>query len=450
MRHVGKIKWFGGYNRKTDSYNNYGFIGSDGRPDVYIHRREVRCPESALQEGTPVTFEIGVNRQTGREEAKNLLLLTEETDVDVLALAVHSSDERIWKPVFGEYLATLVPDDAEPLVIEKIAALSSRQRSEFVRSLPKSILSFSQTVRGFLPTDEQFRLCLEILDTDTTAEQPMNRAALLVELRGFLEELNSPGIWESVPDTIVLEEQVWPAAPQDRQMKILASQLSKEEMTDNEDTILRIVQVLSESPLDERPSLVAMLPAWAKNHDAIFALQPLVDQVNQVWSSLELGSLRVWHKLSRQAKILCVYRAAKENRSLSGLASVGEDDPLVRCALILLWAKENPQKSDAAFEKAHRLFQDYVVTQAWNSTEPLDLYPLLPHCRPGVVEYCEGKPWVTDEDKRSGSNRVSRAFCPRRKRGCGLFDPSEADAYDVSPSRWDTDVSSFTENELLF
>ena len=550
MRGIGKVKWFGGRNRITARHNDYGFIARDDKPDIYVNRKQVRCSESDLDEGTPVTFEVAINPRNGKEEAKHLLLLKEETDLEVIAHCAPSNDEDLWMPVFGKYLVTLSSNEAVSLAVEKINTLSSWKKEDVALSVPKNIQFSCRDIREVLPAADHLYLCLEMLDTDADTdigpslreeiiatietsnyreelwkkvpsvvyendpdirrrlplqihvsclvnlildlEQQQNRDILLSELRECLEESRDvisdayeSGIWELIPDAILMEDQVWPTAPPDRRIVILVAQLGEESNLDNEDTLSQIGDVLNESsredrlslvprlpdwvkqhdaifaflpPVDQvvilvaqlgeesnldnedtlsqigdvlnessredRLSLVPRLPDWVKQHDAIFAFLPPVDQVNSVWSSIEVGSLSGWQKLSREAKILCIYRNAKENKSLplSVLKST-KDDPLVRCVLILLWAKDNPQKSCAAFKKAHTLFQDYVVDQAWSSTEPLDLYPLLPHCRPTEVEveYCEGRPWPTEEDKKLRSDRVSRAFCPRTNGPCDPF-----------------------------
>ncbi len=511
MRGIGKVKWFGGRNRITARHNDYGFIARDDKPDIYVNRKQVRCSESDLDEGTPVTFEVAINPRNGKEEAKHLLLLKEETDLEVIAHCARSNDEDLWMPVFGKYLVTLSSNEAVSLAVEKINTLSSWKKEDVALSVPKNIQFSCRDIREVLPAADHLYLCLEMLDTDADTdidpslreeiiatietsnyreelwkkvpsvlyendpdirrrlplqihvsclvnlildlEQQQNRDILLSELRECLEESRDvisdayeSGIWELIPDAILMEDQVWPTAPPDRRIVILVAQLGEESNLDNEDTLSQIGDVLNESSREDRLSLVPRLPDWVKQHDAIFAFLPPVDQVNSVWSSIEVGSLSGWQKLSREAKILSVYRIAKENKSLplSVLEST-EDDPLVKCVLILLWAKDYPLKSCAAFERAHALFQDYVVDQACSSTEPLDLYPLLPDCRPRVVQYCEGRPWPTDEDKNSGSDRVTRAFCPRTNKSCDpfKFDPDvgmnwgEARLYAECSQNWE-------------
>lgn len=457
MRQIGTVKWFPGYSSKIGYINDYMIVVAlDVKTDMYVKLEEVRCSEASLKEGVFVTFEVGINPRTGLKEVRNLRLLAEETNPETMSEAVS-------------------------LIGEEMRTLSSRQKEELVRSLPKNILLASRLAREGLPIDVHIDLCLEMLST----EQPRKRTRdmLLAELCACLEQ-SGESIWELVPDAIVLEDRVWPIASLNRridilaaqlgeegrpgnediisqiarvlvkasheeipsllsrlpdwtkrheaisdflphidQVAILAAQLGEEGRLGNEDIISRIAQVLVRASREEIPSLLSRLPDWTKQHEAIFDFLPSVDQVNSVWFSPGVGLLSVWQRLSRKAKILCAYRAAKEDKILPVLEGL-EDDLLVRCVVVLLWARDNPQKSDATFREAHRLLQQYVVDQAWSSTELLDLCPLLPRCHFKVVQYCEGRPWPTEEDKKTGSDRASCAFCPRLNGPCALFRPN--------------------------
>ncbi|MGI2029744.1 cold-shock protein [Endozoicomonas acroporae] len=60
--HLGTVKWFGGYNAKTEGENNFGFLTSNTFGDVYVHKNAIKCG-SALYEGRPVLF----TQQSGKK-----------------------------------------------------------------------------------------------------------------------------------------------------------------------------------------------------------------------------------------------------------------------------------------------------------------------------------------------------------------------------------------------
>ena len=59
----GNVKFF-------DADRGFGFIQSEGRPDVFVHVSNVQPGTSVLTEGQAVEFEIGPGRKS--EEAKNV------------------------------------------------------------------------------------------------------------------------------------------------------------------------------------------------------------------------------------------------------------------------------------------------------------------------------------------------------------------------------------------
>jgi hypothetical protein len=86
-------------------------------------------------------------------------------------------------------------------------------------------------------------------------------------------------------------------------------------------------------------------------------------------------------------------------------------------------AGNDPAHRQELFLRAHNEFQNFVAEQAWDSSDPLVFHTHLPGCRePSVhVDYCEGRPWATEDDRAYGMTRVSRAFCPRANAACELY-----------------------------
>lgn len=102
---------------------------------------------------------------------------------------------------------------------------------------------------------------------------------------------------------------------------------------------------------------------------------------------------------------------------------------MIRCVLKILWAKEHPNRSDEVFQKVHELLTNYVIQYAKNSTEPINLDPLLPYCKPTEVKvkYCEGKLWEREEIQTTGEAKiVTSAYCLRARNNCNLFEPNRS------------------------
>src|SRR5665648_219708 len=93
MKILGKIKWFGSYNSKTDSYNDFGFI-LDGKTSIYFNIKSVLSKGASLDEGVWVTFNKQVDN-SGREYAINVQLLKDEQDVLGLSNYFENNDWNI-------------------------------------------------------------------------------------------------------------------------------------------------------------------------------------------------------------------------------------------------------------------------------------------------------------------------------------------------------------------
>jgi Zn ribbon nucleic-acid-binding protein len=611
MREIGIVKWFGGYNSKTGRNNDYGFVTREGKPEIYVHRTQINCPETALREGTPVIFEVNVNAQNGQEQAIRLCLLAEETDREVLNCCVRSKDRRVWEPILKNYILTLSDDQANFLILEKInhlyriekdyfihylpqeiwhkflasdiqkeippedyislcinlssnpnsnldgalreaiisnlkkiknylfvkaisdfllnnfltleeiiqllteriESLSSFKRQLFVTCIPQDVLLSidARSLRNFLPVENQIKLCIKIFE-QANDEMVKNRNILpklkeeLIyifcnKLKNDLDDKSIP--WSSIPDAIILDERIWSLVPRLRRFDILVKKLDRGSSSDQENTVIQIAKILYELPHEKRallipklqklsnwnlvkkneaifpflkskdkihilasrlseskeidsfpiilqiaqiieesspekhPSLIAQLPDLVKQEPTIFQLLALDEQIELAYCHLENSVSLFWQQLSPKAKILCVYRITKKSINLANILSTlqrlqrekPENDLRVRCVLNLIRAKVHPLKRDEVFENADRLLIQYVVEQAQNSAESLTLEPLLPHCRPQKVKYCEGRPWLTEEDKQSEASKASRAFCPRTKCSCSLFNPNESENF---------------------
>ena len=55
-RSFGRVDWYGGYNRKKDKENKFGFLNSDEHGSVFIHESELNCSPSDMKSGQWVTF----------------------------------------------------------------------------------------------------------------------------------------------------------------------------------------------------------------------------------------------------------------------------------------------------------------------------------------------------------------------------------------------------------
>jgi hypothetical protein len=160
-------------------------------------------------------------------------------------------------------------------------------------------------------------------------------------------------------------------------------------------------------------TLLMRLPTWVRRDERMLRFLTHENQVQAVWVRFLDGNTHWWSSLSWQARILCIYRAAKEDVAPGAVASLADDHPFVRAALAICRARSCPREASQLSRQAHDLIEQTVAQQVWDRTEPLDLYPILPLCGPRKVTYCEGYPWLTVEERHQGVTRTPHAMCPR-------------------------------------
>ncbi|MEH1897261.1 MAG: hypothetical protein V7K94_18555 [Nostoc sp.] len=625
FKEVGTIKNFSPNIGRTNK-NNYWFIECQYQDNTFLHKNEIHFLESDLKEGTLVKFELRKYGDKYRAKNVHLLDYTKETDSNILSRCLNHNDPKFCAFGFWGYLNNNSIEEAVSLANQKLSSFLPWQKKRFLDYIPEAILLHYQArnIRQILPSDKQLELCLQLLPDDlsieidtalreeifniisniqdinlkicdeiiskvyklyvnypedrkrlniklhvkclveliTNIESASSRDILLSELREILVHSKLDIIWISIPDYIILEQQIWPIASGDRRIGILVSQISNQQdlnyqdniikiaeiledsaeeditklisifkhkdlvkshdailkflpaveqitilrarvnnnFSDNTNIISHIIKILAKTPSDELQVLLSKLPNSVKRWDGILEFlppeekilillsklkeecqlenqdivqkignvinavsneeriiliyllpesvrykEPILksfhfllpeDQIKLVWNFIVDGSLFIWYYLSRQAKILCVYRLAKENIKISIFLTElkrihntsPENDDLIRCILKILWAKENPNQSNNVFKQVDELLINSVIKYAKNSTEPINIDPLLPYCKPieVKVKYCEGKLWDKKEIQTAGEPKiVTSAYCPRVRKNCNLFEPNK-------------------------
>lgn len=281
------------------------------------------------------------------------------------------------------------------------------------------------------------RLCNAINSHQT----PEGRALLIAELTKFIEQVVIVP-WAIIPDIILQELEIWALYPRELRLDLLFRMISNNRSSiEGFDTFVELCKLLQMMDVREQKRTISCLPEWAKRQAPVLQFFSLEEQVGLIFPFLVSGYEHDWQpewcKLSWQGKLLCIYRAAKEHTYILPLGTIREEiNPIVKVALILLWARYNPDKAELAFQRANTLLEEFVIENAWSSTEILDLHPLLPGCESKVVNYCEGRLGHRDENETSESDRVSHAYCPRRKSPCSLFAPKDYPNVIVSSNRF--------------
>lgn len=93
MRELGKILWFGGYNKSSGKVNDYGFLETSAGTSYFVHQSAV-LNEAVLQEGDLVEFIPRIRKKNGKDtleaqEIKVFLTVTEFNNLGSNRLIQH-------------------------------------------------------------------------------------------------------------------------------------------------------------------------------------------------------------------------------------------------------------------------------------------------------------------------------------------------------------------------
>jgi cold shock CspA family protein len=360
---LGKVKWFGSYNFRTGKAQDFGFITPDDPgPDLFVHKTSFIGIDD-LEEGDLVSFLPRRNPRDGKLEACDVKLFTVATSTQLVEVCFKSNDRVFWGGVVQSYLEKRPLAQAAAIASKKLETLRDYDKTLLVSALSNDVLRFSETLREFLPNDKRLEV---VLEGYAELSQP-DEEKITAEIKMCLTKLvQNSSLWEEVPAEVLLLPYIWPLVPHHQRVAIFTNE---------------------------------------------------IEEVKSLHSSFDDR----WQELSRQAKIMLIFRWIKEDKVFPEPKE--EKDEMVNAVLSLSRSADTIDKS-LTFQSFHAAIQNYVVRQAWSSSVPLNFFPLLPDClskKESAVEYCEARAWPTQEDREAPTQRVSRAFCPRLDGNCVLF-----------------------------
>lgn len=371
MWQIGRIQWFGGFDKKKNRYNNFGFI-TNGNEDIFVHKKEIKCQIQEIFEGAIVAFKLYENPTTAKKCAIEVNTLKNITDKDQLIECFYASNKNYWRYIVSALEQILTDEEFKYVIKNKINELPEPEIKELLSFLPNAFFLFEYDLRQFLDLRRRAEI---LIDVCNKIKDEMNVSN---ENDGILKELAD-----------CLEH------------------ISEYELSD---IILRI-------------------PKEIKSTSYIFKFLNPKEQVDIIWEKLIKEQYNIWNYLTKEAKWLCLFKAAKENVVLPLFDKIKEEDKLVLFPMAIIWGKYNKQKKAEAFKRGHSLFESYIIDIAWESTEKIDLRPLLPSCKYYSIFHCEARPWPekqdvhnnedTNNDDINNNSHFSRAFCPCIYGPCG-------------------------------
>ncbi|WP_061810469.1 cold shock domain-containing protein [Rossellomorea vietnamensis] len=435
---VGLIKWYGGYNAQKEKENKFGFV-ERSRPneDLFIHETNLLCSPDKLNERTVVVFEVRQNRKSGKNEAIKVRQpdFTQPEDLQVCAKSEHL---QIWLPAITQLIEQLTTPDKETIefIYKKFMAVHADgfDLDNLVEKIPDQIFFVYQNFIDFLPVERYLKISSVIYDrsdddiakkqiSEKISSKLKNQYRHIHSFQNNWYELSSKevgeiewrsddykkDIWDSLPFSLVTDQEIWIYVPDHKKYSILLRRLNPSIDKEDYDSVFdRVVETAKNARSHET------LPEGLKGYKRIFPFLNSIDQVETGWSSIN----DYWDLMNRDAKIRAVFRAAKEDRNLKIRDYLQtEKDLLVKAVLLLLGRKVG---ESAPLEQVHHWITEYITEAAWKSTEPLDLGPILPGCSVlSNVQYCEARRWPGgDGGWKTNDKGQEIAYCPRQHGPC--------------------------------
>lgn len=235
--------------------------------------------------------------------------------------------------------------------------------------------------------------------------------SFLPELLGLARQISDSRFWQRLPRAAIVTPAFWALAPEAIKLELVTStSLTAQELGANPQIAQWATSAIQSGviPATALPEIVRRLPElrewWSPNW-----------QVDDAWRT-DPGAAQTWARMSNDARLLLLFRAAKHQIGLLDKLLPYRDEATsasVRFVLDLLAAARAGNSRNQAFTAAHEAFLDHIGSRAFDSVEPIEVNGLLPFCPERLVNHCEGRP-MPDETGASGTT----AFCPRGRGPC--------------------------------
>ncbi|WP_079506903.1 hypothetical protein [Mesobacillus jeotgali] len=303
MRKIGIIKWYGGKNYKTGKQNDFGFISMDNGDDLRFKKMDILTSENNLREGSIVTFDLDINPRNRKTIAKRVLLLSEETDNQLLNFCWNSNNKRFWKAVLNSYLKRKPPEESSALLTQKLKTLPSMiEKRLFIRDVPKHFFFYSVELRKLLPIDEHLALCLHFLN-----EREYDNSILRVFKEELLLIINNYSIgmrYKILPIKLLfidrdLRETLEPRHHLDVLLKMFDQSQIEESNMDN--LFEELLSLLNKVPQDSKDTILSRIPPETfKRNKKFRSMLPYLSQVKII---LELLSIETRASLINELRV---------------------------------------------------------------------------------------------------------------------------------------------------
>lgn len=307
-RSIGTVKWFGGWNHKTERENNFGFISCKSR-DVFVHKKNVRKGSDELSEQDIVCFVMNFDDSEGKYYATEVVHIkaeltsifeNHESSSQTLQTLLLDCDSTILKHIVplipvayadiildGKYRKLLSENQKTELV--QLALQYGVQGNEVYKHFVRALILEEPFSNDWLTLEMRCNLLLAFWDKERSSEIAVGIAQLIGRLPAIADYFSNSQFAEFLeywPEELVVK--VVPIVPphlidlvldEDRRKHLTGSQKTTvilravEEDYDNPSTIFDVAKqiVFGESIysnwLASDVRLKMLLQIWRQSED---------------------------------------------------------------------------------------------------------------------------------------------------------------------------------------
>lgn len=426
---IGFVKWYGGYNHNKNQENKFGFISKlEPAEDIFVHERGLKCHPDKMIEDAIVAFEVKANQRTGKKQAVNVRTVNFD-QVEDFHIGLQNNDQYIWETAFSELDGIpRIDEDVAVIIQKKLDQLDDYNKERMVSYIPDQAFYDYVFLRQYLNANKWLEITIDLWKKSADSEVRESYFHKIKEKIIKNHQLIEHVIWDKLPEEMIVQEEVWGFVPVQKKIETLLKQIeNKNERDDN--LLQKLASYIKISGKDQQ------LPESLKRDFIIFPSLNDYVQVEVAWANLA----NYWSYMSRNAKIMSIFRAVKEKQTnLSFLNAEEEEDSLVK---ILLRLAKNDQNMPLhqlfhTFQSSFNHYMNELITSL-PANEIIDLRPLLPSCSfhsSSDVLHCEGKRWRTKDGKwKEDYNGDELAFCPRIYHTCRVKTISDQEGAHIHP-----------------
>ena len=170
MRHIGFVKWFGDYDRYSETESQIGFIRFR-KEDIFFHINDFMSNKRP-QKGDLVTFELEDDKKTNKPKAISIKLLDDEEDIECIKKLAFNKSLRVSLRALPIYLNKIGFEEAKSLLKAKLSEFDNdTDRKDLISRLSDKFLELSSSLRSYLDYRRHFKLCMSMIKKGNLDEE---------------------------------------------------------------------------------------------------------------------------------------------------------------------------------------------------------------------------------------------------------------------------------------